>query len=55
MYKKTQVKFKTYKSDAAPFFFYIEIFPFDTSQYINPYVSSLIKTIEKNPIVPIPM
>ena len=55
MYKKTQVKFKTYKSDAAPFFFYIEIFPFDTSRYISPYVSSLIKTIEKNPIVPIPM
>ena len=55
MYKKTQVKFKTYKSDAAPFFFYIEVFPFDTSLYINPYVSSLIKTIERNPIVPLPM
>ncbi|NVM19252.1 MAG: hypothetical protein HWN80_16215 [Candidatus Lokiarchaeota archaeon] len=55
MFKKTQVKFKTYKSDAAPFFFYIEIFPFDTSRYISPYVSSLIKTIEKNPVVPIPM
>ena len=55
MYKKTQVKFKTYKSDAAPFFFYIEIFPFDTSLYINPHSSSLIKAIEKNPIVPIPM
>ncbi|GAJ23402.1 unnamed protein product, partial [marine sediment metagenome] len=55
MYKKTKTKFKTYKSDAAPFFFYIEIFPFDTSLYINPYISSLIKTIERNPIVPIPM
>ena len=55
MFKKTQLKFKTYKSDAAPFFFYIEIFPFDTSLYMNPYVSSLIKTIEKNLIVPIPM
>ena len=55
MYKKTQLKFKTYKSDAAPFFFYIEIFPFDTSLYINPHTSSLIKAIEKNPIVPIPM
>ena len=55
MYKKTQVKFKTYKSDAAPFFFYIEIFPFDTSLYTNPHSSSLIKAIEKNPIVPIPM
>ena len=55
MYKKTQIKFKTYKSDAAPFFFYIEIFPFDTSLYTNPHSSSLIKAIEKNPIVPIPM
>ncbi|MBY9019992.1 MAG: hypothetical protein KGD67_02960 [Candidatus Lokiarchaeota archaeon] len=55
MFKKTQVKFKTYKSDAAPFFFYIEIFPFDMSRYISPYLSSLIKTIEKNPVVPIPM
>ena len=55
MFKKTQVKFKTYKSDAAPFFFYIEIFPFDMPRYISPYLSSLIKTIEKNPVVPIPM
>jgi len=55
LYKKTQLKFKTYKSDAAPFFFYIEVFPFDSSLYINPQASSLIKTIERNPIVPIPM
>ena len=55
MYNKTQLKFKTYKSDAAPFFFYIEVFPFDSSLYINPHSSSLIKTIERNPIVPIPM
>ncbi len=55
MAKKTQYRFKTYKSDAAPFFFYIDIFPFDTSLYLNSYTSSLIKTIERNPIVPIPM
>ncbi len=55
MYKKTQVKFKTYKSDAAPFFFYIEIFPFDTSLIRNPNLFSLLKIIEKNPIIPIPM
>jgi len=53
--KKTQVGFKTYKSDAAPFFFYIEIYPFDTSLIKNPNLFSLIKIIEKNPIVPIPM
>ncbi len=55
MAKKAQYRFKTYKSDAAPFFFYIEIFPFDTSLYLNSYTSSLIKSIERNPIVPIPM
>ena len=55
MFKKTKFKFESYKSDAAPFFFYIEIFPFDTSLYSGPYISSLIKTIERNPIVPIPM
>jgi len=55
LFKKTKFKFETYKSDAAPFFFYIEIFPFDTSLFIGPHISSLIKTIEKNPIVPIPM
>jgi len=53
--KKAQYKFKTYNSDAAPFFFYIDIFPFDTSLYLSSYTSSLIKTIERNPIVPIPM
>jgi hypothetical protein len=55
LYKKTQYDFKTYKSDAAPFFFYIEIFPFNTSLFEFPYLKSLIETIEKNPIVPIPM
>lgn len=55
MSKKGLFKFKTYKSDAAPFFFYIEIYPFDISLFENPYTSSLIKIIEKNPIVPIPM
>jgi len=55
LFNKTQYKFASYKSDAAPFFFYIEIFPFDTSLYNGPYISSLIKTIERNPIVPIPM
>jgi len=53
--KKTQLGFKTYKSDAAPFFFYIEIFPFDTSLIKNPNLFSLVKVIENNPIVPIPM
>jgi hypothetical protein len=55
LYKKPQYRFKTYKSDAAPFFFYIDIYPFDTTQFEFSYLKSLIKTIEKNPIVPLPM
>jgi len=55
LYKKTQYKFKTYKSDAAPFFFFIDVYPFDTSLFELPYLKSLIETIEKNAIVPIPM
>ena len=55
LFKKTQTKFETYKSDAAPFFFYIEIFPFDSSHFDNQYLSVVLKLIERNPIVPLPM
>lgn len=55
LFKKTQTKFETYKSDAAPFFFYIEIFPFDSSHLNNQYLGAVSKLIERNPIVPLPM
>ncbi|MCK4384196.1 MAG: hypothetical protein KAW66_12935, partial [Candidatus Lokiarchaeota archaeon] len=55
MYKKPQYRFKTYKSDAAPFFFFIDVYPFDITLFELPYLKSLIETIEKNAIVPIPM
>jgi len=55
LYKKPQYRFKTYKSDAAPFFFFIDVYPFDTTLFELPRLKFLIKKIEKNAIVPIPM
>jgi len=48
-------KFKTYKSDAAPFFFFIDVVPADTPDLKQPYYIELIKSIKSNPIMPLPM
>ncbi|MFX1315475.1 MAG: hypothetical protein ACFE9T_06390 [Promethearchaeota archaeon] len=48
-------KFKTYKYDAAPFFFFIDIFPPDTSTIKYPHLKELISSIKSNPIMPLPM
>ncbi|MFX1570482.1 MAG: hypothetical protein ACFFCV_19250 [Promethearchaeota archaeon] len=48
-------KFKTYKFDAAPFFFYIEIFPPDLSIFKNGLHRKLLEKINSNPIMPLPM
>lgn len=48
-------KFKTYKYDAAPFFFFIDVFPADTSGLKQPHYIELIKSIKSNPIMPLPM
>ena len=48
-------KFKTYKFDAAPFFFFIDIFPPDYSNIIKPNLADLIRSIGTNPIMPLPM
>lgn len=48
-------KFKTYKYDAAPFFFFIDIFPADTADLKQPHYIELIKSIKSNPIMPLPM
>ncbi|MFX1366056.1 MAG: hypothetical protein ACFFCE_18330 [Promethearchaeota archaeon] len=48
-------KFKIYKSDAAPFFFYIEIFPPNLTSYNKEYALVLLKKIKENPIMPLPM
>ncbi len=48
-------KFKIFKSDAAPFFFYIEIFPPDLSMFKSPQIRTLLDSIQTNPIMPLPM
>ena len=48
-------KFKTYKFDAAPFFFFIDIFPPDYSNINKPNMVHLINSIGNNPIMPLPM
>ncbi|MBN1803478.1 MAG: hypothetical protein JW891_18355 [Candidatus Lokiarchaeota archaeon] len=52
---KTQFKFKTYKSDAAPFFFFIDIIPLDPNSFNKPLSSFLAKQVQFNPIMPLPM
>jgi len=48
-------KFKTYKFDAAPFFFFIDIFPPDYSNVTKPNLANLLRSIGTNPIMPQPM
>ncbi|MFX1311648.1 MAG: hypothetical protein ACFFHD_03410 [Promethearchaeota archaeon] len=48
-------KFKTYKYDAAPFFFFIDIFPPEYINQNNPHLLHLIESIKNNPIMPLPM
>ncbi|KKK44062.1 hypothetical protein LCGC14_0791330 [marine sediment metagenome] len=48
-------KFKTYKYDSAPFFFFIDIFPSIYDNEGKPNLIHLINAIDTNPIMPIPM
>lgn len=48
-------KFKIFKSDAAPFFFYIEIFPPDPTSFKSQRIKALLEPIKTNPIMPLPM
>jgi len=52
---KPQYKFKTYKSDAAPFFFFIDIFPLDLKLFDTQHSLALAKHIKNNPVMPLPM
>ncbi|NVM18739.1 MAG: hypothetical protein HWN80_13575 [Candidatus Lokiarchaeota archaeon] len=52
---KTRSKYKTYRSDAAPFFFFIDIFPLDLKKFDTPHSLALAKHIKNNPIMPLPM
>ncbi len=48
-------KFKIFKSDAAPFFFYIDVIPSDLSAFKSEHTKALLKSVETNPVFPLPM
>lgn len=48
-------KFKIFKYDAAPFFFYLEVFPPDLIGFESERDVALLKKIVNNPIMPLPM
>jgi hypothetical protein len=48
-------KFKTFKYDVAPFFFFIDVFPADYSNKNKPNLINLIDSIKTNSIMPLPM
>jgi hypothetical protein len=48
-------KFKTYKFDPAPFFFFIDVFPADYTNQGKPNLVNLITSLNTNPIMPLPM
>ncbi|MFW9969019.1 MAG: hypothetical protein ACFFDF_02385 [Candidatus Odinarchaeota archaeon] len=48
-------KFKTYKYDAAPFFFYLEVFPPDLTNFESERDVALLKKMVNNPVMPLPM
>ena len=55
MSRKLESHYKTYKSDAAPFFFYLDVIPLDLSQYEIKHHVELLKKIQFNPIMPLPL
>jgi len=48
-------QYKIFKSDAAPFFFYIDVLPLDLTQYDIPHHVEILKTLQPNPITPLPL
>jgi len=55
MGRYTKAKFKTYKSDGAPFFFYIDVVPLDISQYEMINHIKLLEGVANNSIMPLPL
>jgi len=55
MGRNIKSKFKTYKSDGAPFFFYIDVIPLDLSQYEIKNHIKLLKGVADNSIMPLPL
>ncbi|TFG25904.1 MAG: hypothetical protein EU533_00425 [Promethearchaeota archaeon] len=50
-----QARFETFKADAAPFFFYIDVLPLDLTQYEIPHHITMLKSLRSNSIMPIPL
>ena len=48
-------EYKTFKYDASPFFFYIDVLSLDLSQYDIPHHVGLLKEVQSNPIMPLPL
>jgi len=48
-------EFNTYKSDGAPFFFYIDVVPIDIAQYEIQNHIKLLQGVAHNPIMPLPL
>jgi hypothetical protein len=48
-------KYKTFKSDAAPFLFFIDVLPIDLTQYEIIHHIKLLKNVKHNPIMPLPL
>lgn len=48
-------KYKTFKSDAAPFLFFIDVLPIDLNQYEIKHHIKLLNNIKLNPIMPLPL
>jgi len=55
MSRNLKSKFETYKSDGAPFFFYIDVIPLDISQYEIKNHIKLLKGVVNNSIMPLPL
>jgi len=55
MGRNIKSKFITYKSDGAPFFFYIDVIPLDISQYEIINHIKLLKGVVNNSIMPLPL
>ncbi|TFF91026.1 MAG: hypothetical protein EU548_00055, partial [Promethearchaeota archaeon] len=51
----TNNEYEIFKSDAAPFFFYIDVLPVDLTQYDIPHHVEILKSIQSNPIMPLPL
>jgi len=48
-------EYQIFKYDASPFFFYIDVLPIDVSQYDIPHHVEMLKKVQSNPIIPIPL